>query len=309
MGADGLLIGAHMSVAGGLPHAIEAAVACGFNCVQLFTHSPRVWEAVLAGGEECERFRVLRRAARIRFVSVHAPYLPNLATGSKELWERSLATIARDVRISEAIGADVYVMHPGSSKGSSAREGIRRVGEALVRLCAEGVPRVQLALETTSGGGTMLGGKLEELAEIIAYAEHRVKGLECGVCVDTAHVFAAGWDIRTVEGTHALVDAIRRVLGMRRLRMIHANDSLHGHGTRRDQHAHIGKGKIGLRGFRELMNVGTLRRLPWILETPKDDDGADIRNRKVLERVYRATGPGSERCIGEKSASSHVSTV
>ncbi|MCX7848274.1 MAG: deoxyribonuclease IV [bacterium] len=289
MHTGGLLVGAHMSVAGGLEHAITAAVACGFNCMQLFTHSPRVWEAVLANGEECEHFRMLRRAHRIRFVSVHAPYLPNLATPDDKLWERSLATIRRDVKVSEAIGADVYVMHPGSRKGSSVKEAVRRVGEALKQLCEGGVPKVQLVLETTSGGGTMLGGRLEELAEIITIAEGSVPGLRCGVCIDTAHVFAAGWDVRRATGVASLMEGLRGTVGVNRLRMVHANDSMHGHGTGRDQHAHIGIGKIGLEGFRELMKVALLRRVPWILETPKDDEGADVRNRMALERVYHST--------------------
>lgn len=287
--ADGLLVGAHMSVAGGLACAIEAAVACGFNCVQLFTHSPRVWDAPLAGAEECEQFKAARRAHGIEFVIVHAPYLPNLATPEKQLWERSLATIQRDIAISDAIEADAYVMHPGSSKGGSVAQGIQRVAEALERLCARRIPRTQFLLETTSGAGTMLGGRMEELAAIIAEVERRVPEMQCGVCVDTAHVFAAGCDVRKPAGAEALLRAVKKSVGIRKLRAIHANDSLHDHGTKRDQHAHIGEGKIGLDGFRELMKLHEFRRVPWILETPKDGEGADVRNRMALERLYHST--------------------
>ena len=283
-----MLIGAHMPVAGGLACAIEAAVACGFNCVQLFTHSPRVWEAPLATPEECEAFKEKRRAHGIRFVIVHAPYLPNLATPDQRLWERSCETVARDLAVCDAIGADAYVMHPGSSKGGSAAQGMRRVAEGMERLCARGVPGTRFLLETTSGGGTMLGGTMGELAEILDCVAGRVPEMKTGVCIDTAHVFAAGCDVRTAEGAGQFYAELKRTLGVSTLRAIHANDSVHGYGTRRDQHAHIGAGKIGMAGFRELMKIAAFRRVPWILETPKDDDGADVRNRRVLERLYRA---------------------
>jgi len=284
-----MLVGAHMPVAGGLACAIEAAVACGFNCVQLFTHSPRVWEAPLATPEEWEAFKEKRRVHGIRFVIVHAPYLPNFATPDKRLWERSCETVARDLAVCDGIGADAYVMHPGSSKGGSAAHGIRRVAEGMERVCERGVPGTRFLLETTSGAGTMLGGTIGELAEILDCVAERVPEMKTGVCIDTAHVFAAGCDVRTAEGAARLYGELKRTVGLEMLRAIHANDSVHGYGTRRDQHAHIGAGKIGMAGFWELMKIGAFRRVPWILETPKDGDGADVRNRAALERVYQMT--------------------
>ena len=280
-------IGAHMSIAGGLPAAVDRAVAGGFNCLQIFTHSPRVWAARAVDQEEIRAFKRTRAAHGIKPVIVHAPYLPNLASHDDGLWQRSLDAVRTDYSIAGAIGADYYVIHPGSTCGLDTAYGIHRIVKGICAMLACVSARTTVLLETTAGGGSSIGASFSELATIISLVREKNPGARMGICIDTAHVFAAGFDIRTPAGLQMCLDTIRATIGLRAVKVIHANDSATACGSRRDHHAHIGTGTIGRAGFRNCMAVPWLRRIPWILETPKEPDGSDVRNRKALERLFR----------------------
>jgi deoxyribonuclease-4 len=266
--------------------AVERAVQCGFNCLQVFTHSPRVWDHSFVSDAERAAFRRLRRRHHLQPAVVHAPYLPNLASPDPVLWRRSLRVIRDDLHTAEDVHAEYYVIHPGSSKGRGVEYGVKRVADAICRLFSKHLPRLTFLLENTSGAGSMVGGSFGELADIVARVHARFPEARLGVCLDTAHVFVSGYDIRTPADVESLRDVLRRTVGLRALKIIHCNDSVGTLGSRRDHHAHIGKGQIGLRGFRNLLRCPTFRRVPWILETPKEPEGSDPRNRRTIEKLY-----------------------
>jgi deoxyribonuclease-4 len=286
---DTFLIGAHMSVSGGLSRALERAAAYDFNCVQLFTHSPRVWALTRTTPAACRTFQTVRKAHAMRCVIVHAPYLPNCASVSPALWRRSCGVIARDVRLADALGADYYVMHPGSVRGHTRTDGIARVADALAALCEPQPPALTFLLENTGSGGSLLGGALDDLAEIMAAARQRCPSMKFGMCLDTAHAFGAGYDLRSDTHVARLWRDIRRTVGADALKMIHANDTNAHVGSGRDVHAHIGQGRIGRSGFARLMALPRLRRIPWILETPKDTPESDARNAATLRAIFAET--------------------
>jgi deoxyribonuclease-4 len=283
-----LLIGAHMSVAGGVARAIARAVQYSFNCLQLFTHSPRVWAAPDISADACAAFRAARRAARLACVVVHAPYLSNCASASAALRTRSLAAIADDLRIADALGADYFVMHPGSAGAGARADALERVADALARMHAARPWRCTFLLENTAGGGALLGATFDELHRIIERVHARVSAARLGICLDTAHAHAAGMNLCSAAGVAALIADLGRTAGIRALHVIHCNDTAVARGARRDVHAHIGKGRIGATGFRLLLAHPLLRRLPWILETPKETARSDARNAALLRAWHAA---------------------
>jgi len=280
------LIGAHMSVAGGLHFAIDHAVRHKFNCVQLFTHSPRVWNMPQFDEAAAAAFQTARRAAGIACVIVHAPYLPNCASTDAALWERSCATIAHDLQIADALGADYYVMHPGSARSTAPAIAIRRVADALRQLHAAQPWRCTFLLENTAGGGRLLGASFDELHAIISAVRKGAPAARVGVCLDTAHAHAAGMDLCSDAGVATLLAALAKTVGHAALQLIHCNDTAVTCGARRDLHAHIGQGRIGARGFQLLLAQPLMRALPWILETPKDTARSDTRNASLLRKWF-----------------------
>lgn len=284
-----LRIGAHMSVAGGLPRAIEHTVSYGFSCVQLFLNSPRVWKARDIPAQEMQAFREARRAASIDTVVVHSPYLINLASSTQSIREKSFSALAADVKRADAIGADFYVMHPGSAQEDGIEKGIERVSNALCAIYASHPFRVRFLLENTAGGGTSLGGDFAHIAEVCHRTRQQSPSLPIGVCLDTAHLCAYGYDIAKQEGVARLLRDIQRTITRRRVYVLHANDVRTPCGSRRDHHAHIGKGTVGVAGFTHMMSIPHFRRLPWILETPKDTPECDAMNALRLQKMYAHT--------------------
>ena len=280
------LIGAHMSVAGGLHCAIDHAVRHKFTCVQLFTHSPRVWKLPQFTEAAAATFQTARRNAGIQCVVVHAPYLPNCASTNATLRARSCAAITHDLRIADAIGADFFVMHPGSARGATPATAIPRVADALLQVHAAHPWRCTFLLENTAGGGTLLGASFDELHAIIRAVRQAAPAARLGICLDTAHAHAAGMDLGSDTGVATLCAALAHTVGMDALRLIHCNDTPVTCGAHRDLHAHIGHGRIGARGFQLLLAQPCLRALPWILETPKDTIRSDTRNANLLRRWF-----------------------
>ncbi len=279
-------LGCHMSIAGGVDRAPLRGKQVGCDTIQLFTKSNRQWHAKRLTDREVEAFKANLAVTGIGPVVAHDCYLVNLAAPGGPLWKKSVAAFRVEMERAERLGIPYLVTHPGSHAGAGEAEGIRRVAEALNILQAA-LPRhggVQILLETTAGQGTSLGYRFEQLAAILADVEQPDRA---GICLDTCHIFAAGYDIRPPAGYRRTMEELDACLGLRRLKAIHLNDSKGGLGSRVDRHEHIGKGRLGLAPFRRLLNDPRLRRVPMILETPKDDNfiTADRRNLARLRRL------------------------
>ena len=280
-----------MSIAGGLDQAPLRGRQVGCDTIQVFTKSNRQWQARPLTHQEVEAFKANLEATGIGPVVAHDCYLVNLAAPRGPLWKKSVAAFRMELERAGRLGIPYLVTHPGSHAGAGEAEGIRRVAEALNVLHAA-LPRlggIQILLETTAGQGTSLGYRFEQLAAILAQVEQADR---VGVCLDTCHVFAAGYDIRSAEGYRKTLAEFTACLGLTRLKAIHLNDSKAGLGSRVDRHEHIGVGQLGLEAFRRILNDPRLRRVPMILETPKDDDfiTADRRNLARLRRLLNGRG-------------------
>jgi deoxyribonuclease-4 len=284
-----------MSIAGGLDRAPLRGRQAGCDAIQVFTKSNRQWGAKPLTDREVEAFKANLAATGIGPVVAHDCYLLNLAAPRAALWRKSVAAFRVEMERAEQLGIPYLVTHPGAHLGTGEADAIARVAEALNLLHAA-LPsaRVQVLLETTAGQGTSLGYRFEQLAAILAGVERADR---LGICLDTCHVFAAGYDIRSVEGYRRTVRDLDACVGLRRLRAVHLNDSVQGLGSRVDRHAHIGEGRLGLEAFRLILNDRRFRRIPMLLETPKDDDfvRADRRNLGRLRRLIGRSGPERER--------------
>ena len=273
-------LGAHESVAGGVSLAFGRAAEHGARSVQIFTRSARGWSSPPLAAEERRAFRRAARAAKVPAIA-HGSYLVNLASEDPVVRGRSLGAVREELLRCEALGIRSLVFHPGSHP--SLRRGLRLVARALDEVHRElGEIRARICLEVTAGQGNCLGHRLEHLEEILARvgAPGRV-----GVCLDTCHLFSAGYDLSTESGTEAMLDEAVRRFGQRRIRCFHLNDSQRPRGARVDRHAEIGRGTMGLRGFGFLVNDGRFRDTPAVLETPNDSRYA--RGLRLLHSLVR----------------------
>lgn len=276
-------IGAHVSIRGRLYDAIPRAQAIGCECLQIFVGSPRQWRLVEYPPEDLAEFRRRREAAAIDPLVAHTPYLLNLASPNALLHRRSVAALAHALENMDALQGLGAITHIGSARGDAWPDSRARIVHA-VRTALRQSTRAMVLLEG-SAGGTM-GGTLEELHEILNAAGDTRR---LGVCLDTAHLFAAGWDIRTPGGVAAMVDAFDQIIGLRHLRALHLNDSKGGLGSHVDRHENIGQGLIGRAGFRAVLAHPALRDLPGFIETPGfDHTGPDRRNIAILKRLRAA---------------------
>ncbi|MGH2615391.1 MAG: deoxyribonuclease IV [Thermomicrobiales bacterium] len=269
------LLGAHMSIAGGHALAIDRAMSFGMTACQIFTKNANQWAAKPIAPEAAEGFRTRVAESDVAFVVAHDSYLINLGSPDAALWERSLLAFGEELRRCNQLGVPWLVTHPGAHMGSGVEEGIGRVATALNRLFDE-MPdlEVTVLLETTAGQGSTLGRSFEELAAILELIEDQQR---VGVCFDTCHVFAAGYDIREAATYAATMQRFDDIIGFGRLHVFHFNDSKKGLGSHVDRHTHIGEGELGAEAFRLIVNDDRFTDLPGILETPKDDDGEDDR--------------------------------
>jgi len=246
-----------------------------------------LWSKAGLDADVIRRFRAARERTELTPLAVHDNYLINLASAEPALRGRSIGAFRSEIHRAQAIGADYLVAHPGNYRGQSLEQGMKTAAESLVRATRGLKPGgLTLLLENTAGGGASLGGTFEELAGIRELVAGRLE-LEIGFCLDTAHCLAAGYDVASAAGLRATANRIASVLGWDRVRLIHANDSKAPLGSRRDRHQHIGRGAIGLAGFRRLLAHRRLRGLPFILETPRDDDADDRRNLQILKDLCR----------------------
>jgi deoxyribonuclease-4 len=281
--------GAHLSIAGGVHNALVAAQRVGGDCLQIFVKNQQQWTAPPLDSVDIVRWTEARRATSIRPIVAHATYLFNLASPDDALWHRSVEAFADEIRRCRALGIRDIVVHPGSHRGSGLVAGLGRVVEAIDTVC-EATPdaNVRILLETTAGQGDSVGHRFEHLGEILHRTRHPHR---LGVCLDTCHVFAAGYDLRSPPTYEATMAQFRKHVGMRRLRCIHVNDSKTPLGSNVDRHEHIARGHLGLSAFQLLVNDERLARVPKILETPKglDDRGRewDRVNLARLRRLIR----------------------
>ncbi|MGD1211971.1 MAG: deoxyribonuclease IV [Candidatus Acidiferrales bacterium] len=293
---DGSLrIGIHTSIAGDISGSLDIAHGLGANALQIFSSSPRMWGGGSSRISEAEaaRFRERRRELGLGPLVIHGNYLINLASPNPVLRTQSVQAFHQEIVRANALGADYLVAHPGSRQGSASGSALAAIAQG-IKQAVRGLKlgELQILLENTAGQGSSLGSRFEELKAILDACPE----LPLGVCIDTAHLFAAGWDIRTAEGLETALRDIDRTVGLDRVGVVHVNDSKTPLGSRVDRHEHIGKGKIGLEGFRRVLNHPLLATCAFILETPIDKPGDDKRNVAALwrltGRVVRATGPG-----------------
>ena len=279
-----------MSIAGGLPRAVDRAKASRCEALQIFTKSAGQWRARPLPPEEIALFRDKVAAARIGPVVAHNSYLINLATAQPELRAQSIAALGEELDRAEVLGLDGLVMHPGSYTSGTEADGLRLIAEGLERLLEERPDgKTMVLLEHTAGQGTNLGHRFEHLAEII---ERLQRSPRVGVCLDTCHLLAAGYDICSAGGYAATFEQFDAMVGLDRIRAFHLNDSKKPCGSRVDRHEHIGKGCLGLEPFRMLLNDPRFAAHPMLLETPKletaaskrrsDMDPWDARNLRTL---------------------------
>lgn len=279
--------GVHAPLAGGLMKSLQWAVDATCNAMQIFSGNPNAWKCKPWGDSDCDRFRAERLRLDIQPCVLHTPYLINLATPDETNWGKSKGMLADALSQARRSGSEFVNSHIGSHLGSGMEAGVARVADALKEVIGEDESDVVVLLETTNGAGNLVGSHFEDLAAVM----ERLDGVSSrvGVCIDTAHVWAAGYDISTEEGTCDLLDTFDRLIGLDRLLCIHANDNRRALGGKSDVHQDIGEGQIGPAAFRTLVNDPRLAHVPFILETPKNGPADDKRNLDVI-RGYQRTG-------------------
>jgi len=290
-------VGVHVSIADRIYEAVERAKGLGCDTFQIFSRSPRSWQTKELKKAEAEEFKKRRKEAKITPVVVHIPYLINLASPVNSLYQKSISAYIEDIRRAEMLSAEYFVTHIGNHKGKGEEYGISRIVSALNQIISQTKPHLKILLENTAGAGTVLGSNFAQIAAII-------KGVKeakyFGLCLDTAHAYAAGYNIATEKGLDEtlkeidkliglnqlfLLKEIDKLIGLNQLFLIHANDSKTVLGSRIDRHEDIGKGKIGRRGFTFIVNHPALRELPFILETPRKRPDEDIENLKIIRAL------------------------
>jgi deoxyribonuclease-4 len=284
-----------MSVAGGLPRAVERGLVHGCDAMQIFAKNANQWRGRLLPPEEIRTFRRMVKASGITPVVSHASYLINLATANRGLRAQSMAAMADELDRAESLGLLGVVLHPGCYTDGSETRGLALIAEALDLLLRDRRRgRTMVILEHTAGQGTSLGATFDQLAAIIGQmrAERRV-----GVCLDTCHLLASGYDIASAEGYARTFSDFARIVGFDRLKVLHMNDSKRPLGSRVDRHAHIGEGCVGLEAFGRIVNDRRFAGLPMLLETPKSEgratgpivaDPLDVRNLNTLRGLMEA---------------------
>jgi len=294
-------LGAHMSIRGGLPRAVDRAEASGCASLQIFTKSAGQWRARPLPREEVRAFRRRVRETGIRPVVAHNSYLINVAASDRALRRQSIGALIEELDRAEALGLDGLVMHPGSYTSGSEEAGLRLIADGIAAIFeARPDGRTRLLLEHTAGQGTNLGHRFEQLAAIIDALGGTPR---VGVCLDTCHLLTAGYDICSAEGYQSTFEQFGRIVGFSRLKAFHLNDSKKPCASRVDRHEHIGRGCIGLEPFRWLLNDKRFARLPMLLETPKletreslrlsDVDPYDAENLATLRSLFDQSSPNT----------------
>ena len=284
-----MLIGAHVSPAGGLDKAIERGVEKGCEAIQIFNQSPRMWRPTAYGDDDFATFRAAMKPSPVKAVLIHAVYLLNCASEDAEIRDKSRASLIQSLRVGAGIGAAGVVLHPGSAKQGDVKQAIKRAGKVIKEALTE-TDRCPLHLEDTAGAGGTLGRSFEELAELLSAAGG---GKRLGVCLDSCHLLASGYDIRTAAGLTETIDAFDRTVGIKRLGSLHLNDSQTKLGSNRDRHANIGTGELGDRGCAAFLSEPRFEALPLVIETQGPERQGPSREEVQLCFELRKRGKAS----------------
>jgi deoxyribonuclease-4 len=274
--------GFHISIAGGFSKVVERAQIRGCETIQFFSRNPRGWKYAPLDQHDVEEFRSSVKASGLFPIFLHMPYLPNIASQNSKFYSRSIDSIVTDLERAEQLGAQYLIIHMGHRMDSSEEEAI----EAVIRGINQSFERVKnsvvLLLEMTAGQGTEIGYTFEQIKGIIDGVQEQGR---MGVCFDTAHSFEAGYDLSKKDGIESTLKSFDQTIGLKRLQLLHLNDSKTPLGSRKDRHWHMGEGYIGVEGFRYLINHPLLKHLPGIMETPRKDTVEDLKNMKVIRSL------------------------
>ncbi|WP_462137775.1 deoxyribonuclease IV [Candidatus Mycalebacterium sp.] len=274
-------IGCHISISGGIEKAPQRAAEMGCECFQIFTRSPRGGEPPEITGAVAKKFADERHELGLSNCYVHTPYIINLASAKTDIRKKSVAIIVEDLRRADSVGAACAVTHIGTAAGMKREDAVAKAAKSLKEILnkTRGA-RVKLLIENSAGQGSTLGDTFEEIAEIL----DKTGDPNLGVCIDTAHLFGAGYEIRTEEGFEKTVKNINATFSVEQIGLVHCNDSKVDLGSRKDRHEHIGLGKIGTKGFTPLFSHAEFREIDFIAETPPEKSAADVKNLKEIRR-------------------------
>ncbi len=279
-------IGCHISIAGGIDNSVKRAEELGCSTMQIFSKNASNWREKILKKDEVESFRENLKNSNINPVFIHTSYLINLASPSDELYFKSINAFLEEMKRADLLLPDPYIIiHPGAHTGAGEEYGIQRIIRALniiLKKSADLNSKTMILLEDTAGSGTHLGYTFYQLKRMIEGAKDRRK---IGICFDTCHTFAAGYDLSHGEGIEQTLAELKKYIGLDKLKAVHLNDSKFPLGSRKDRHMHIGKGYIGLEGFKVLVNHKYLKDLPFILETPKNDEKDDLKNIDLVKSL------------------------
>jgi deoxyribonuclease IV len=287
-----MLIGGHVSSAGGLSRAVERAEELGCETMQIFNQSPRAWRPTKYSSQDFDLFRERIAASPVESLYIHAVYLINLASDDAEVRRKSLASLTHALWVGDATKAGGVIVHPGSAKADSPQKAIKTIGDALKRALAES-DRCPLLLENTAGAGGTIGRSFDELAAVLERAGGHKR---IGVCLDSCHLLASGHEVREPGELSEVVDRFKRKVGLRRLLCLHLNDSKTPYGSNRDRHANLGEGELGEDGIRVFLGEPRFEGLPVLLEVPGPDGrGPDKQQIEIAKRLRaRARGARSK---------------
>jgi len=272
-------LGVHLSIARGIEKIFDVALQMGCNCTQIFSHSPRSWYFRFPSDEEIDEFRSRYHRYDIKPVFVHQSYLVNLASPNRTVYMKSIDSIKREAQLVGLLGTRYIVIHPGSHLGKGEKVGLENIVNALNSL-SNYLEDVEILVEMTAGSKNIIGSRFEHIEYILNNTV-----VESGVVFDTCHLFAAGYDIKSEEGLDRTIEEFETRIGINKLKLIHLNDSKYALGSNKDRHEHIGLGKIGIDGFRRIVNHRKLRNKPMILETPMDGVRSDEENLNVVKSL------------------------
>jgi deoxyribonuclease-4 len=278
--------GFHISIAGGFSKVVERANVRGCETIQFFSRNPRGWEYSPLNKKEVKAFRSSIQSTALFPVFLHMPYLPNIASFKSKFYKRSIQSIATDLQRAEELGAQYLIIHIGHRMESSEDEAIEAVSKGIDQAFEKVKNEVILLMENTAGQGTEIGYTFDQIKRIIERVHNHQR---LGVCLDTAHSFEAGYDLSNQDGIEKTLETFDKTIGLKRLHLLHLNDSKTPLGSRKDRHWHIGEGYIGLEGFRYLINHTLIRHLPGIMETPRKDTVEDLKNMEVIRSLVESS--------------------
>lgn len=289
-----LLLGAHMSIAGGLQNAIISGSSIGCTTIQLFTKSNRQWNAQPLTSEQIESFKATYKEYDVDPIVAHATYLINIASPDSKISHASRAALAFELERCQSINIPYLVLHPGSYTSGNREEGLERIVRHLDEIFEKAPGSTMILLETMAGQGSVLCSTFEDIAYIISHSKHKKR---LGVCADTCHLFVAGYDLRTPTTYNQTWDHFDKTIGLDNLKVIHINDSKKGLHSRVDRHEHIGKGELGLEPFRLLFNDERFFDIPKILETPKATEEPFTEDKMNMATIYSLLSKDTKKLL------------